>query len=141
MGSTHQSSVDLGFVFPLPEKKLLGAGWRERSRPEASPRRSTRFDWLQEMLRWQSVIPEESHNYLDIYWKSAAERVNSAAKVVQEQSSRRAALSGVAKLISDNLPLMKQALAESRAGIQKAYRLPHVGMAGCPSPLPRSFAL
>ena len=90
MGSTHQSSVDLGFVFPLPEKKLLGAGWRERSRPEASPRRSTRFDWLQEMLRWQSVIPEESHNYLDIYWKSAAERVNSAAKVVQEQSSRRA---------------------------------------------------
>jgi hypothetical protein len=141
MGSTHQSSVDLGFVFPLPEKQLIGTGWREQSHPEPSPRRSARFDWLQEMLRWQSVIPEESHNYLEIYWKIAAERVNSSAKLVQEQSSRRAALSGVAKLISDNLPLMKQALAESRAGIQKAYRLPHVGMAGCPSPLPRSFAL
>jgi hypothetical protein len=141
MGTTHQSSVDFGSVFPLPERKLLGTGWRGAIHPVPSQRRSTQFGWLQEILQWQSVIPKESHNYLEIYWKCAAERVNCAAKVVHEQSSNRAALSGVAKIVSDNLSVMKQALAESRTGIQKAYRLPHVGVAGCPSPLPRSFAL
>ena len=141
MGSTHQSSFDYGFILPLPERKLLGTGWREPNRPERNQRASTQPGGLKEVLRWRSVLPEESHNYLETLWKGAAERVSDAAKDVQDRSSKRVAFSEAAKIVSDNLPVMKQALAESRAGIQKGYLLPHVGMAGCTSPVPRSYAL
>lgn len=141
MGTTHQSSFDFGIIFPLPERKLLGTGWREASRSERKQRHSLQLGGLQEVLRWRSILPEESHNYLESFWKGAAERVSGVARDVQEQTSRRALLSGVAKIVSGDLPVMKQALAESRAGIQKAHRLPHVRLAGCPSPVPRSFAL
>jgi cyclic beta-1,2-glucan synthetase len=141
MGSTHQSSFDFGFILPLPDRKLLGAGRKEPNRLERIQRRSAQLGGLEEVLRWQSSMPEETRNYLDSLWKCAAERVSGAAQNVQERMTMRAALSGVAKTISDNLPVVKQALAESRAGIQEGHRLPHVGMAGCPSSVPRSFAL
>jgi cyclic beta-1,2-glucan synthetase len=141
MGTTHQSSFDFGFILPLPDRKLLGTGRREPNLLERNQRRSALFGGLQEVPRWQPVMPEESNNYLDSLWKCAAERVSGAAKDVQERISRRAALSGAAKIVSANLPVIKQALAESRTGIQQAHGLPHVGLADCPSPVPRSFAL
>ncbi len=141
MGSAHQSPFDFGFALPLPDRKLLGAGRRESNRQERSQRGARQLSGLQEVFRWQVVAPEESHNYMESFWKDAAEQVSRAAKNVQERSSRRAVSIGIAKLVSDNLPVMKQALAEAQAGIQKVYRLPHVEWEGCTSPVPRSFAL
>ena len=141
MGTTHQSSFDFGIIFPLPERKLLGTGWRGPSHPERNQRRSSQLGGVQEVLRWQSAAPEESHNYLESFWRGAAEGVSGAAKNAQEQSARRVELNGAAKIILDDLPVMKQALAEARAGIQRTQRLPHVEMSGCPTPVPRSFAL
>ncbi len=141
MGTTHQSSFEFGFPLTRPERNILDTGRKDPNRLNRNQWRSAHLRELQEILRWQSATPEESHNYVEACWKSAAERVSGAVKDAQERTSRRVALSGVAKIVSDNLPDLKQALAESRAAIQEAHRLPHVGFQEWPSPVPRSFAL
>jgi len=141
MGTTRQSSFEFDRIFPFPERNLPDADWGEQDRLESNRRPSKRQTALQEILQWQSAMPHESRTYLDSIWKSAAQRLSGAAESVQKGTARHAALSTEGKIISDALPVMKQALADSQAAVQNAHRLPHIRMARYPSPIPRSFAL
>ena len=141
MGTTNQSSFDFGFAVPWPEESPTGRVWKEPSHPGANQRGPKLLSALQEALQWTSAWTRGSHDFLDELWRSAAEQVSSAAKIVQDRSARRAFPGRGAKILSVNLPVLKQALLESREGIQAAHRLPHVQIRHWPTPVPRSFAI
>ncbi len=141
MGATHQSSFEFGFALTRPEAKILERVWKDKSRRSREQQRSTKSSALQEVLQWQAATPDDSRNFLESIWKVAAERFNRASGKERERSTLRNLSSGAAGILSNNLPAIKQALAESRAGIQETDRLPHVASKEWPSPVPRSFAL
>jgi cyclic beta-1,2-glucan synthetase len=141
MGTTHQSSFEYAFALFPPERTVLDSSWKAPNRLNRNQRRVREPAALQDVFRWQPAKPQKSHNCLDACWKIAVERITGAAEDAQERSSRWARPAGAAKIVLDNLPIMKQALAESHAGIQGAHRLPHVGSQEWPSPVPRSFTL
>lgn len=141
MGTTRQSSIEFGPIFLFPERKLTRADWSEQNRCESSQQPGKQPSALQQVLQWQPATPDESHTYLDSIWKSAAEKLGGAPRLVQWGTARYATSSITRKMISDHIPVVKQALTDSQAAIQNGHRLPNVELAGCQSPIPRSYAL
>jgi cyclic beta-1,2-glucan synthetase len=142
MATSHQQpSFDLGLILPLPEKNDAGVSWEEHERSDRMQTPDALAQALQEALSWKPVdATKESANSLEAHWKSIAERINEAASNLQKRPSNTPA-SESAKLISENLSMMRLALLESRAGIQNAKELPYVEKAEAQVSLPRSFAL
>jgi cyclic beta-1,2-glucan synthetase len=141
MGTIRQTSFELGLSIPFPEKKKSGNGWRKPDRPNRRQAPSKLHDALRDVLQSGVAPPDKSHNCLNAIWKCASERIGGAANTVRRQASKHADPNGTAKIISENLPVLRQALAESQAAIQNAHLLPHVDASERSSSIPRSFAL
>jgi cyclic beta-1,2-glucan synthetase len=139
MGTLRQSSFESGLSIPFPEKKRFDTYWREPNRLQKNQRPSTRQHALQEVFQSEAAAPDKSHACLNAIWKCASERISGAASAAR--ASRLAEPMGAAKTISENLPILKQALAESRAAVQNVHLLPHIKIPEYSSPIPRSFAL
>jgi len=141
MGTIIQSSIDFGFANSWPEGEPAGAAWKGPNRSDRNQRRAKRLSALEEVLHWKNAAPDGADDFLDAQWKKVTEQVGNLVKGLQRQSAKQIVPSGATKIVSDNLSLMKQALIESRPGIQKADRLPHVCMRDSTTPVPRPFAL
>jgi cyclic beta-1,2-glucan synthetase len=141
MGTIRQSSFELGLRIPLPEKKRFDTCWREPDRPKWNEGPSTQHGVLREILQTESAPPDKSHTCLNAIWKSASESVSVTASMARGRASKNAELIGNAKIILENLPVLRQALAESKAAIQNAHLLPQIEIPEFSSSIPRSFAL
>ena len=96
---------------------------------------------LREALQWETVEPEILQKTLDARWRITAERISTAIQNAQRRSQIHGASRGSFKIISDNLPILRQALLEARTGIQGSRKLPHVRISGTKLSVPRSFEL
>jgi cyclic beta-1,2-glucan synthetase len=144
MGTTGTTSFHGEGSFPpegAPAASLPGATRGALAYAESVPNRDPWERGLREALEWKPGKPEFSHNDLDARWQIAAERIGGAFADPQKRSAIQAALGERAKIISDHLSIVKQALLESRVAIQKSRELPHVETSASRSPLPRSFEL
>ena len=140
MATTQQSSFDFGLVLPLPERKSTDTAGKEPNRPERM-QEAELASVLQEILQWKLVEPLDSRKSLEARWKSAAERVSYAAKELHKPLLSRIVPRDSAKLITENLSVMRLSLLESAAGIQNSRQLPCVEKGDAQVSTPRSFAL
>ena len=141
MGTTHQSSFELGLSISFPEKKRFDTYWREPNRPKWTQGPSKQHGVLQEVLQSEIAPPDKSHTCLNAIWKSASREISVAASAARGRASKHSEPIGTAQIVSENLTALRQALAESQAAIQNAHILPHIGMKKYSSSIPRSFAL
>jgi cyclic beta-1,2-glucan glucanotransferase len=142
MATSHQSSFDLGFVLPLTEKKSPEAPREDTNRTDHMQLPEALSSALEEMLQYTSLKRNaNSEKTLDTYWQNIAERINHAATELQQPSTSKTVVGDTARLISENLSMMRLALLESRAGLQNAEKLPYAQRTDAQDSVPRSFAL
>src|SRR5215472_17459048 len=140
MGTTIHSSFDFGSELAWLENP------ERPSRPaEGLGQRQVRLNGpagaMQEFLRWTPVPAGGSRKLLEAMWKSAAEQVAFAVRVVQAPPAAQTMPEDVVSALSQNLNTLKEALAEAFAGIQKADEFPHLKLREGAQPLPRPFVL
>ncbi|HEY2456678.1 MAG TPA: glucoamylase family protein [Candidatus Acidoferrum sp.] len=144
--ATPQQSLDLGLILPLPEKEPVSSCKSEVNlvAPELMTPTEPVVNFagaFEELVHWVTAKPtKDSLLALDARWKSTAELISYAATQLQKSPSATWIVPGDgAKMLSENLPVMKLALLEAKAGIQNAEKLPFV--ADETDAIPRSFAL
>jgi len=141
MGTTHQSSFEFGFDLTRARGIILENEKKSPNRQSRNQRRLASSNALQEIVQWQVVPAGESRKCLDSLWRSAAERLSGTAKNVQGRLPAGNLSNSASEILSESLPVIKQALAESRAGMQAPHRLPHVVCRDWPFAVPRVFAI
>ena len=141
MGTTHQSPFEIGFALSMPGRKILDIGREDPTHRNRNQNRPGKLSALEEVLQWQAAEPAGSQKFLESLWKTAAERVSGAAMDAQKPATAQDLPIGASDALSESLPAIKMALAESRAGIHETNRLPHVDCGEWSSPVPRCFAL
>src|ERR1700740_1198616 len=140
MGTTQQSSFDLEGIFTLAAASQPALDI-DAEAPLHAPCDGPIGSALREALQWETVELEILQKTLDARWRITAERISTEIQDAQRRSQVHGALRGSVKIISDNLPILKQALLEARAGIQDSRKLPHVRISGTKLSVPRSFEL
>jgi cyclic beta-1,2-glucan synthetase len=142
MGSTQPSTFDLESISlaagPQPAFDVDGKAIQPREHAHCDDPIERA---LLEALQWQAVEPEILQRTLDSRWRITAERISTAIQDAQKRSQGLGTLWASFKIISDNLPVLKQALLEARTGIQDSRKLPHVRISGTKLSVPRSFEL
>lgn len=142
MATSQQSSLDLRLILPLPAKQAVGAVREETATLERIELPDAMTVALNEMAQWTPAkASRNSVKMLEARWEAIAEQINSVATELQKAAANGAASSELSKLISENLPVMKLALLESRAGIQNAEKLPYVQKTDTETRIPQCDAL
>lgn len=139
MATSHQSSAfELGLTLPLPLQAPLDATREQPSRLERIELPTPLSGALQEVLLWTRAKPAKgSLKSLQAHWKTVAERINDGADEWHNASLNP----DLAKLVSENISVMRLALLESRAAIQNARELPFVQGTNPEASTPRPYAL
>src|SRR5215472_15303779 len=142
MGTSQQSSFGLGSIFSFGGGSKPALDISVDAPPTKRTQYSDRIECaLQDALQWEVIEPEISQKTLDARWRITAERISTAIQDAQKRSPIPGAFRTNFKIVSENLPVLKQALLESRAGIQGSRKLPHVRIPGTRLSVPRSFEL
>jgi cyclic beta-1,2-glucan synthetase len=141
MATPQQSSLDLGLILPLPDKGAESCK-SEASRAGQTSSLHALTGALDEAARWISVKATASAiETLDTRWKATAELIGYAATQVQKPAGSWIFAKDSARLLSENLPVMKQSLLEAKAGNTNSEKLPFVENTGAEIAVPRSLAL
>ena len=149
MASTHHSPYDFRLILPLPGgatisslgKDLSAASpWPAAEETNRRQRDETPID-LAEIRAWKVVGPQASAAAPNALWERASKQISDLAEELRALIAKGIVLKGNARVLSDNLSLLRAALTESKAGIETASRLPWVQTDERGRPVPRAFPL
>src|SRR5208337_2220422 len=143
MATTQRSPTDFTLVLPLTNSGIVSPR-REVAIDEADgsgqkSRRIFEAVSLREIPDWELVEQGDADDALEGTWKTASKRIGEIAETLRQVVAAGNVLEGDARVISDNLTLIRAALRESRAGIRDAGQLPRVRTTKGDSRLPRAF--
>jgi cyclic beta-1,2-glucan synthetase len=141
MATTQQSRVDFALMVPLSRPKIVPSGPDVAGEARKALRQRT-FEpaLLNEIARWE-LVTAGSTDALAARWKVASKRIGEIAERFREVIAAGNVLQGDARVISDNLTLIRAALLESYAAIAAACELPYVSGFERDGSVPRAYAL
>ena len=137
MATTQQSPIDFTLIVPFRQDLASDATNRAN---EKSRWRTLDPSLLSQALRWE-LVAHKNTDALGIKWKAASKQIGETAEKLRQVISTGSVLKGDARVLSDNLTLVRAALMESQAGIAAARQLPCVRSTEWDSTVPRAFAL
>ena len=149
MASTHQSPYDFRLILPLASDAKIASfdgdsptekAWVDADAKRQRQRPGNSID-LDDVLRWRVVESGIFTAAPNVVWERASKRIGDLATEFRALITKGIVLKGDARILSDNLSLLRAALAESKAGIETAGRLPWVQQDEADRPVPRAFAL
>ena len=137
MAATQQSPMD--FTLALPFQQGVASD-EANGVSQKSRRRAFEPVLLGQISRWE-LVAHGNGDALEAMWKAASKRIGEIAEKLRQVIATGIVLKGDARVLSDNLTLIRAALMESQAGIRAACQLPCVRSTEGVSPVPRAFAL
>jgi cyclic beta-1,2-glucan synthetase len=138
MATPQRSPIDFPVI--LPPKKLRSVSPR-RSAEQKLPEQILENILRWEIPRWERVVQGNTSDTLEVIWKAASKQIGEIAEKLRQVIAGGNVLEGNARVISDNLTLIRAALVESHQGIATARQLPSVQSTEHDRPVPRAFAL
>ncbi len=133
MATVEQYPLNLTLLVPAPEPAVA-------SGPATGDGRKFDF-WLRALERWEPVEAGDSADALEGSWKAASKRIAETAEQLRQVIATGKVLRGEARVLSDNLTLLRAALDEAHAGIEAARKLPRARQKVSNEIVPRAFSL
>ena len=140
MATTQRSAIDFAVIWPF-HNAGRAPGREGASADEKSATRAFEPILRREIPRWELAVQENAAEALEVTWSAASKRIGEVAERLRQVIATGKVLEGEARLISDNLTLIRATLVQSREGIRAARRLPSVRSAESDSLVPRASAL
>ena len=137
MATTQQSPID--FTLALPFRQDVASDEANQA-SQKSRRRALEPVLVGQASRWE-LVAHGNGDALEAMWKAASKQIGEIAEKLRQVIATGIVLKGDARVLSDNLTLIRAALMESQAGIRAACQLPCVRSTEAASPVPRAFAL
>jgi len=137
MATPQRSPIDFTVILPPNRPRSLPP----RRDEQKSPARTFETILLREIPRWEPMVPARTTDALEVSWKAAWKRMREIAEKLRQVVAAGNVLEGNARVVSDNLTLIRGAFVESRQGIRAACELPYVRTTEHDSAVPRAFAL
>src|SRR6516225_10218804 len=102
-------------ILPPPRLEVVPKPDEVTAEPDSGdgkPRRSDFNAAVRELLRWESAERGNSGEFLSTMWEAASKQIGDTAEQLRQVIATGKVLQGEARVFSDNLTLIRSALAE-----------------------------